>query len=197
MVRVTQAHLDARRRQILDAAKRCFARNGFHATSMQDILSEADLSAGAVYRYFKGKDEIIGAIAAETLTAVREVFARADGVPASLGEALKLMFESEQRLADTEQIGTLAIQAWTESLRNRSVSKQLVASLDAKRRDFAEVVRIYQARGAIACDVPPESVASVLVALMHGFLVQYAIAGDVDAQMFATGTGALLGGGYK
>lgn len=197
MVRVTQAHLDARRRQILDAAKRCFARNGFHATSMQDIFNEADLSAGAVYRYFNGKDEIIGAIAAETLAAVRELFARSDAVPASLGKALELMFISEQRLADTEQIGTLAIQAWTEALRNRSVSKQLVASLNAKRNDFADIVRIYQARGAVACDVSPESVAIVLVALMHGFLVQYAIAGDVNAQMFATGTRALLGGGLQ
>jgi AcrR family transcriptional regulator len=35
---------------------------GFHATSMQDLLREANLSAGAVYRYFKSKDEIIAAI---------------------------------------------------------------------------------------------------------------------------------------
>ncbi|MGW9069182.1 helix-turn-helix domain-containing protein, partial [Streptomyces yangpuensis] len=54
MARVSQAHLDARRRQILDGATRCFTRNGFHATSMQDVLKEVDLSAGAVYRYFSG-----------------------------------------------------------------------------------------------------------------------------------------------
>ncbi|MBW8820389.1 MAG: helix-turn-helix transcriptional regulator, partial [Streptomyces sp.] len=67
MARVSQAHLDARRRQILDGAAVCFARNGFHATSMQDVLKEADLSAGAVYRYFSGKEELIGAIVGEVL----------------------------------------------------------------------------------------------------------------------------------
>jgi TetR/AcrR family transcriptional regulator, transcriptional repressor of aconitase len=67
MPSVSQEHLDARRRQILDAARRCFVRNGFHATSMQDVLAEANLSAGAVYRYFRGKDEIIAAIAGEAL----------------------------------------------------------------------------------------------------------------------------------
>ena len=58
MPRVTQEHLDARRRQILDAARRRFIKNGFHATSMQDVLTEADLSAGAVYRYFASKSDL-------------------------------------------------------------------------------------------------------------------------------------------
>lgn len=74
MARVSQAHLDARRRQILDAAALCFARNGFHATSMQDVLKEADLSAGAVYRYFSGKEELIAAIVSEVLGEVRAAF---------------------------------------------------------------------------------------------------------------------------
>lgn len=63
MARVSQEHLDARRRQILDGAARCFARDGFHATSMQDVLKEVGLSAGAVYRYFTGKEDLIAAIA--------------------------------------------------------------------------------------------------------------------------------------
>ncbi|HEY9407971.1 MAG TPA: helix-turn-helix domain-containing protein, partial [Jiangellaceae bacterium] len=52
MPRVSEAHLAARRDQILQAAWTCFARDGFHATSMQDVFAEAGLSAGAVYRYF-------------------------------------------------------------------------------------------------------------------------------------------------
>ena len=59
MPKVTEEHVEARRRQILSAALRCFAREGFHRTTMQDIFREADLSPGAVYSYFKGKDELI------------------------------------------------------------------------------------------------------------------------------------------
>ncbi len=76
MARVSQEHLDARRRQILDGAAVCFARNGFHATSMQDVLKAVDLSAGAVYRYFSGKEELIAAIAAEVLETVRDTLER-------------------------------------------------------------------------------------------------------------------------
>ena len=46
MPRVSEAHLAARREQIIEAATRCFLRNGFHQTSMQDVIKEAGLSVG-------------------------------------------------------------------------------------------------------------------------------------------------------
>ena len=52
-----------RRSEILDAAQRCFARTGFHQTSMQQVCSEAGMSAGNVYRYFPSKEAIIAGIA--------------------------------------------------------------------------------------------------------------------------------------
>ena len=61
MPKVTDAHLEARRQQILDAASACFARQGFHQTTMQDICRKAELSPGAVYRYFASKEDIIAA----------------------------------------------------------------------------------------------------------------------------------------
>jgi AcrR family transcriptional regulator len=50
MPKVSRAHLDARRRQILDAAAACFAQQGFHRTTMQDVVRRARLSPGAIYR---------------------------------------------------------------------------------------------------------------------------------------------------
>ena len=99
MARVSQAHLDARRRQILDGAARCFARNGFHATSMQDVLRESGLSAGAVYRYFASKEEIVAAIAGEAFGLVRAAFAdAAAAVPPPtpdvlLGRVMRAVFD--------------------------------------------------------------------------------------------------------
>jgi len=55
MPKVSDAHLAARRDQILAATARCFGRDGFHRTSMQDIVRESGISAGLVYRYFAGK----------------------------------------------------------------------------------------------------------------------------------------------
>ena len=52
----------ARREHILDAAEQCFAREGFHATTMQDICKEAAVSPGALYVYFTSKEALIEGI---------------------------------------------------------------------------------------------------------------------------------------
>ena len=55
MPRVSREYLDRRRDEIAAAALRCFAREGFHRTTMQDIVAESGLSPGALYRYFAAK----------------------------------------------------------------------------------------------------------------------------------------------
>jgi AcrR family transcriptional regulator len=62
MPRVSEAHLAARRNQILDAAHAVFTERGFARTSMDDVARAASLSIGAVYRYFPGKDDLILAV---------------------------------------------------------------------------------------------------------------------------------------
>jgi AcrR family transcriptional regulator len=52
----------ARRDNILEAAETCFAREGFHATSMQHICREAGVSPGALYVYFKSKEDLIAGL---------------------------------------------------------------------------------------------------------------------------------------
>src|SRR5664280_2451818 len=62
MPKVGQAYLDARRNQIVDAARARFTSHGFARTSMADIVTESGLSTGSIYRYFTSKDEIIIAV---------------------------------------------------------------------------------------------------------------------------------------
>ena len=74
-----------RRRQILDAAVRVFARSGFHGARVGDVAEEAGVAYGLVYHYFKSKEELLETIFRDTwtqmLARVREV--EASGVPAS------------------------------------------------------------------------------------------------------------------
>lgn len=62
MTRVTQAHIEARTQDILASALDMFARKGVDQTTMQDIATEAGISAGAIYRYFPSKDHLLRAV---------------------------------------------------------------------------------------------------------------------------------------
>jgi AcrR family transcriptional regulator len=77
MPRLSQHDLEARRRQIREAANRCFARKGVQATTMREIFAEAGLSAGAVYNYFKTKEELIEAGIIESTKESIDTIARA------------------------------------------------------------------------------------------------------------------------
>ena len=96
MPKVSQAHLDARRQQIVDAARTRFASHGFAHTSMADIVTESGLSNGAIYRYFTSKDEIVVAVCEQSSEALPKAltapairgfleYVRARGTPTMLG----------------------------------------------------------------------------------------------------------------
>lgn len=56
------AALEDKRRQLLDAAVRVFARKGFHASRVGDIAEEAGVAHGLLYHYFKSKDQVLEAV---------------------------------------------------------------------------------------------------------------------------------------
>jgi AcrR family transcriptional regulator len=181
---------DARRQQILGAAQRCFTRNGFQATSMQDIFAEAGLSSGAVYSHFTGKDEIITAIAEEVISKITSSVEAAlpGGEPLALGEALERFFATLRQL----DIAPIAVTVWGEAIRNPALSQRLSGLYHGLADHFAELVRICQAHGTIDPGVPAEHTALVLTALGPAYLHQLAFGPGVDAPTFTRGLRALM-----
>jgi TetR/AcrR family transcriptional regulator, fatty acid metabolism regulator protein len=72
-----------KRRQILDAAIRVFARQGFHATRVSDIADEAGVAYGLVYHYFKSKDEVLNELFSERWSLLLAAIGEADREGAS------------------------------------------------------------------------------------------------------------------
>src|SRR5437763_4621330 len=79
--------------QILEAAFSCFAKRGFHQTSMHDISAEAGISVGLIYRYFESKEAVISAMADCRKKVLQELLERARNAP-TLAEALEIVFTS-------------------------------------------------------------------------------------------------------
>jgi AcrR family transcriptional regulator len=77
-----------KRRMILDAAMRVFARQGFHTCRVSDIADEAGVAYGLVYHYFSSKDEILDTLFLERWDVMLEAIAEADASTRSPREKL-------------------------------------------------------------------------------------------------------------
>jgi AcrR family transcriptional regulator len=192
--RVSEDHLTARRAQILAAARTCFLRNGLHNTSMQDLIREADLSVGAVYRYFKSKTEIISAIAeqvAGTIAAqLHEIVERDLPLVESMGLALDTI---------EDQVGPdgnfpLAVQMWGEAMIDPSISVIVRERYATMRAAFDALAAAALRRGELPPDTDPDGVAAALFAMLPGYALQRVLIGGPDRATYLAGIRALLTG---
>src|SRR3990170_8460506 len=66
MSKLKPQEVEQRKREIIEAARRCFLRNGFHLTTTDEICHEAAITPGGLYHYFGSKEEIISAVIEDT-----------------------------------------------------------------------------------------------------------------------------------
>ncbi|MFQ5933007.1 MAG: TetR/AcrR family transcriptional regulator [Dehalococcoidia bacterium] len=197
--KVTEEHLETRRRQILEAAFTCFAREGFHHTTMQDICREAGLSPGAVYSYFKSKEEIIEASCEESqrgnMAFVESIIKGGDTLKV-LSELLGFAFNVLNQ--DERQTGIRTnIQLYGEALRNPRIKGHLKrAGFDSWIDTLVKIIRPAQDKGEINPALDPEAVARVLVSIWHGMVIQKGLDPDVDIWRYVDVVKALYSGSF-
>ncbi|MEV1329058.1 TetR/AcrR family transcriptional regulator [Micromonospora costi] len=199
MPRVTEEHRAARRQQIVDAARRCFLREGFHRTSMQDVIAEAGLSVGAVYRYFPSKADLINAIAEQAIGGAGQVLgdlARHEP-PLPLVTALeRVLAYLETQLGD-DGILRIAIQVWGEAQRDPALAAFVAETYSNIRAHFGVLVRRAQAAGELPADADPDATAAALFALVPGWFTQRILTGGPDRATYLAGVRTLLGAALR
>ncbi|MGZ0199439.1 TetR/AcrR family transcriptional regulator [Streptomyces sp. RM1] len=179
MPKVSQQYRDARRAEILAAARRCFVRDGFHGTSMQDLLAEVGLSSGAVYRYFPGKQDMIIAIAEENLAEVTGEVRRMTAVKpaAGIGELLARIFQVIKAKHEEDGFAAIALLVWAESLRDPTLAERIKSTLADVTAELADIVRERQESGGLPAGVPAAQLTQVIVASVPGYILQLATLG--------------------
>ncbi|MEU4431117.1 TetR/AcrR family transcriptional regulator [Nocardia rhamnosiphila] len=194
MPRVSDEHLERRRRQILDAARICFVRKGFHQTSMQDVFTESGLSAGAVYRYFKSKDELVIALAS---TAAGDIRAQMTAVIHS--DPLPTPAQLVARMTDwiDTQSGPegrirLAPQAWSLALVDEEAAAPVRRTLTGIREMWREYAERMRAAGWLPPDADVNAVAAALFGLLPGFVLQHLLLGDLVRDQYLRGVDTLF-----
>jgi AcrR family transcriptional regulator len=168
MPRVSEEYRAERRAHILAAARRCFVRDGFHGTSMQDLVAEAGVSSGALYRYFPSKDAVIETIAVENLDEVLGVIRTSidDGLSAEAAVSAALDFVTDRHAEDG--FAAIALLVWSEAMRNPVLAGRLRDSLTV-------AARLLRSPKRPGCDAA--AVTEVLLCVLPGYLMQLALAG--------------------
>jgi AcrR family transcriptional regulator len=187
MARLTEAQKEERRQEILAAALRCFSRNGFHNTTVADIVRESGDSQGTFYIYFQTKDDVIAALADDRIqsSALINALAEAETDPVI---GLKILFDLHGRtLGDAQRTDErrVTIQGWAEALRNDSIRQRLVANTERAQQEIALLIERGQRSGRFRADADPKGVARALIALFQGLTLMTAWYGKFDAQLTA------------
>lgn len=191
MPKISEEKKSARRTQILDAAWTCFQRGGIQGTTMDDIIRQSGLSAGAVYSYFKNKDDLIVSAVTTSMTGLAEVLApllAAEKLlpPARLLEAITTSI-SGFTAHDGFDLKRIAILGWGEAQRNAHVNTALRNSYAVFREHLTQAARIWKQRGEIDSNADPADVAKTVLAAALGFVAQSAILGEIEPAMLERG----------
>ena len=182
MPRISAARANAQRERILDAALTCFAREGFHAATMQDIVAESGLSPGAIYGYFTGKTEVVMAIASERHAMERQRMQQALAA-ADLDTSLVRLVEGFVLGLRDPQEKTwrrLAVQLWAESLSNPRLKREALAGVSQAVEILSPMIRAAQREGRWPRHLDPQSAARVMIAILQGVSLQLAWDDTID-----------------
>jgi TetR/AcrR family transcriptional regulator, fatty acid metabolism regulator protein len=143
---------EEKRRQILDAAVRVFARKGYHTSRVGDIAEEAGVAHGLLYHYFEGKDAVLETVFRETwselLSAIRAVEGSREPAREQLRQVAAILLRSWKRDPDLVRV----------LVRDIARSPDLHRRVDALGEAVAAIERIVargQADGAFREDLDP------------------------------------------
>lgn len=197
MPKISDEQRQARREQILAAVWRCFLRKGVHGTSMEDLIRESGLSAGAVYLYFKSKHEL-------SLAAITTYMGQLRGFlePVLMREEPlePLVFVHEMLAAIAKHtkrqdidLNSVILMGWSEAQTNPDVKALVTVFQTRYRTALTHVVSQWQQHHYVSPEAKAEEIAKALLSFFLGTIVQEALLGKADPATLTRGMEGLLG----
>lgn len=184
-------HRTDQQRRILAAAVTCFARSGFHGTSMQQICAEAGMSPGALYRYFPSKESLIGAIVEGERAERVRLFQQLSDAPSFL-EGLEAGMAT-LLTEDTMICAKLGPEIMAESIRNARL-RAAVEPVEAESRDMLRDMLATAAKeGEIDAGADLEDLMILLQAMGDGLMLYHQLHPDWNIADRVPALSALMG----
>jgi TetR/AcrR family transcriptional regulator, fatty acid metabolism regulator protein len=172
-----------KRRQILDAAVRVFARQGFHSTRVSDIADEAGVAYGLVYHYFSSKEEVLNELFSERWSLLLTAIEEADSGDAAPRQKLEMVaaFIVDSYRHDPELMKVIIVEV-TRAANSfgRTHLREIAKAYDG----IAKIVAEGQQSGAFRRDIDPTfasmSFYGAIEQLLSGWIFDLMPATDAD-----------------
>jgi TetR/AcrR family transcriptional regulator, fatty acid metabolism regulator protein len=182
MAKTTAPAVD-KRRQILDAAIRVFARQGFHSTRVSDIADEAGVAYGLVYHYFKSKDEVLNELFSERwsllLAAIEEADREGSSARAKLEAVAGFIVDSYRH--DPELMKVIIVEVTRAA---NSFGRTHLPEIRRAYDSIAKIVADGQEEGAFRRDIDPTfasmSFYGAIEQLLSGWIFEVIPASETD-----------------
>ncbi len=160
-----------RRQQILRAAMVCFAKRGFHQTSMHDISAEAGISVGLIYRYFENKDAVISAMADEHKREIHDLLERARLAP-TLREAFEIIFTWDCCENAPQVVSAFVVDLFAEAGRNPRVADLVRDVAKTAMEGVTDLIARSPEANQLPYDLQPREIAEMIFAVKDGMLMR-------------------------
>jgi AcrR family transcriptional regulator len=161
--KVTQEHLDARRAEILDGARRAFAEHGYEGATVAKLEEATGLSRGAIFHYFENKNDLFVELAMEMNTRFGDIL---------LEEGLHEAF----RALAAESPEWLAVLIETESRMRHD--EDFVRRLEAKATDASPRIQNWfadeQKAGRLRSDISAQEIGRYVTSVLNGLALRVA-----------------------
>jgi AcrR family transcriptional regulator len=159
-----------RKTQILDAAILCFAKKGFHLTSMHDISAEAGISVGLIYRYFQNKEAVISAMADRHKKEIGELLERARLAPTLL-ESLEILFTAHC-CEEVKVQSAFIVDLYAEASRNPPIADLVRDVLQAAMDGVTDLIARSPEASRATDGLAPQDLSELIFAVARGMLMR-------------------------
>jgi TetR/AcrR family transcriptional regulator, fatty acid metabolism regulator protein len=175
---------EEKRRQILEAAVRAFARKGYHACRVGEIAEEAGVAYGLVYHYFGSKEEVLQTIFRDTwtqmLTRIDELEAEGDPASEQVRKVTALLLRTWRRDPDLVRVLVREVTRSPEQL------QQQIEEIGHAYEALERIVRRGQKSGEFRAEIDPKLAATVfygaLEEVLTGWVMGQLPGGDAEIE---------------
>lgn len=157
--------------QILNAALVCFAKRGFHQTSMHDISAEAGISVGLIYRYFENKEAVISAMADRHKAEIQGVLERARQAPTLL-ESLEILFTAHCCENSPKVQSAFVVDLYAEASRNPQVADLVRDVLQTAMDGVTDLIARSPEANEARHGLTPKELSELIFAVARGMLMR-------------------------